>query len=485
MKPVVSLVAIALVLAPTWAFAAPSQGRGAEAASIERVESARAPSKGKRGRRAKHRRAKAPAGLEAPRDKEVVKALPALPAPQGARRASLEPSKLEVEQPRAAVETRKAREERSDHGVDHGEPPMLVPASLAARPRGKGVTIERTTASARPPGAAAHATEASAKTEKAIERTSAEHAGAHGAEKALEKGSRTPKGIERVAASGRSAHPILRTASAKHRVDAAARDASERAAKTVSDDKAPKRTSARKKEKPCFKDDVELIRGAEVERFPLLTCSGDVAKSAVDLMSIVARPGSIDRPAKDTRFLDGEEVVPGIRRLDSGLVSRVGAIVSHFTKPGKIAKIAVVSGYRPGSTGSQHKDGKALDIRLEGVSNEEVVEFCKTLSDTGCGYYPNSSFVHVDARAPGAGHVHWIDASGPGEKPRYVTAWPPPKEPEAPEAPAADDAPQKAEVALNAAPAPKERATKESSADDEAKKGAADGQDDADDDAEE
>jgi hypothetical protein len=62
------------------------------------------------------------------------------------------------------------------------------------------------------------------------------------------------------------------------------------------------------------------------------------------------------------------------------------------------------------------------------VANEAVVEFCKTLADTGCGYYPNSSFVHVDVRQPGTGHVAWIDASGPGEAPRYVASWPPPPE---------------------------------------------------------
>jgi hypothetical protein len=52
--------------------------------------------------------------------------------------------------------------------------------------------------------------------------------------------------------------------------------------------------------------------------------------------------------------------------------------------------------------------------------------FAKTLGDTGCGFYPNSSFVHIDVRDAGAGHVTWIDASGPGETPRYVPTWPPP-----------------------------------------------------------
>jgi hypothetical protein len=33
--------------------------------------------------------------------------------------------------------------------------------------------------------------------------------------------------------------------------------------------------------------------------------------------------------------------------------------------------------------------------------------------------------VHLDVRDAGAGNVSWIDASGPGESPRYVAAWPP------------------------------------------------------------
>jgi hypothetical protein len=65
---------------------------------------------------------------------------------------------------------------------------------------------------------------------------------------------------------------------------------------------------------------------------------------------------------------------------------------------------------------------------VAGVSSEELVAFCKTLPDTGCGYYPNSSFVHLDVRGSGVGSVTWIDASGPGQAPHYVPTWPPPAE---------------------------------------------------------
>jgi hypothetical protein len=43
------------------------------------------------------------------------------------------------------------------------------------------------------------------------------------------------------------------------------------------------------------------------------------------------------------------------------------------------------------------------------------------LSETGVGYYPNSTFVHVDVRPDAA---YWVDRSGPGEPPDYGP-WPP------------------------------------------------------------
>ena len=118
------------------------------------------------------------------------------------------------------------------------------------------------------------------------------------------------------------------------------------------------------------------------------------------------------------------EIAPGVKLLDKGLLTRVAAIAKHFPS----RTISLVSGYRPQSRGSLHQLGRALDLRVAGVTNEELVAFCKSLRDTGCGYYPNSSFVHVDVRNPGTGTVTWIDTSGPGDTPHYVTRWPPPAE---------------------------------------------------------
>ena len=182
---------------------------------------------------------------------------------------------------------------------------------------------------------------------------------------------------------------------------------------------------------PCLHEGVEFVRGQEAQTFSLTRCDGSVAPLALEKLSVLARPESAPLPksVEELAKVKGPDIAAGIRRVDPGLVERIQAITHHFSKSG-VAKVDVISGYRPMSSGSYHATGQAMDLRVEGIPNEAVVEFCKTLEDTGCGYYPNSSFVHVDVRQPGTGHVAWIDASGPGEPPKYVATWPPPPEPE-------------------------------------------------------
>jgi len=181
--------------------------------------------------------------------------------------------------------------------------------------------------------------------------------------------------------------------------------------------------------KPCLKSPVEILGAGESATFSLSKCDGSAAPLAIDQLSVLARAVAATRPKVTVETLShahGREIAPGIRRLDARLLERIEAAVDHFRKGTQTPKITLYSGYRPKSAGSFHQTGRALDLRIDGVTNEELVAFCKTLPDTGCGYYPNSLFVHFDVRDPGAGHVAWIDASKPGEPPRYVSAWPPP-----------------------------------------------------------
>lgn len=102
---------------------------------------------------------------------------------------------------------------------------------------------------------------------------------------------------------------------------------------------------------------------------------------------------------------------------DPRLVALVTVVSNHFGG----RTLEVVSGYRAHTPTqytphSNHNFGKALDFRIQGIRNEELRDFCRSLRNAGCGYYPNSTFVHMDVRDSKA---YWVDLSRPGEPPRY------------------------------------------------------------------
>ncbi len=111
-----------------------------------------------------------------------------------------------------------------------------------------------------------------------------------------------------------------------------------------------------------------------------------------------------------------------VHPIDPRLITLLGIVSNHFGS----RKIEVISGFRPYSPTqfnphSNHMLGRAVDYRVVGVPNEAVRDFCRTLKDVGCGYYPNSVFVHMDVRDRSA---FWVDYSRPGERPRYDAANP-------------------------------------------------------------
>ncbi len=70
--------------------------------------------------------------------------------------------------------------------------------------------------------------------------------------------------------------------------------------------------------------------------------------------------------------------------------------------------IEVFSGYRLDEIGYDdvHSLGRAVDFRVQGVKNEILYEFVKTLPDCGTGFYPKAGFVHLDIREES---VTWSD----------------------------------------------------------------------------
>jgi len=145
------------------------------------------------------------------------------------------------------------------------------------------------------------------------------------------------------------------------------------------------------------------VQSSQRARIRLVDRRGRTRSAAIRQLMPLMRPRRGGRP------------LPPHRRL----ISSLARISDHFGgRP-----ILVVSGYRPARgytrATSRHTQGRALDIRVQGVPNTTVRDFCRTLPQMGCGYYPRSTFVHVDVRDDA---TYWIDWSGPGQRPRYGRA---------------------------------------------------------------
>ena len=111
----------------------------------------------------------------------------------------------------------------------------------------------------------------------------------------------------------------------------------------------------------------------------------------------------LDRVAHLLRSMSGDE-----HPVDPRTLALVYRIQVHFGVP----EVRVVSGYRvpkPGSH-SNHGKGRAIDLVVPGVADEEVARFARGLGFVGVGVYPTSQFVHVDVRPRS---YFWIDYSGP------------------------------------------------------------------------
>lgn len=150
----------------------------------------------------------------------------------------------------------------------------------------------------------------------------------------------------------------------------------------------------------CGYPGIRFVRRDRKRTIRLMTCKGGVSGQGRRLLSKVAT-----RPGEKARKL-----------LHPQLIRRLQRVADEF--PGRVFR--VVSGYRaprgdPGA--SRHHIGRALDFSVKGVSNKALYNLCRQLPSTGCGYYPNSSFIHLDYRSESG---HWTDHSGPGQSPDYA-----------------------------------------------------------------
>lgn len=159
------------------------------------------------------------------------------------------------------------------------------------------------------------------------------------------------------------------------------------------------------------------------DRFALLECDGSVSADTLDRLSALMRPPGVPRPAlplpAEPETSERGEWVAGVKLVHPRLVWALERIAQAF--PYKA--LVVMSGYRRESHG-YHPRGRAIDLAVQGVDNTLLFDFCRTLHDVGCGYYPNNKFVHVDVREYGSKHPQWIDIAEPGQPSVYVDEWP-------------------------------------------------------------
>jgi hypothetical protein len=181
--------------------------------------------------------------------------------------------------------------------------------------------------------------------------------------------------------------------------------------------------------------------GGDKLRIALLDCEGDISVQALDQLSVLGRQPGTPAPRLPLPMVPASETqasgewVDGVRLFHPRLVWLLQQIALTFPS----RSILIYSGYRRDARStSRHLRGRAVDIAVKGVAKERLFVFCRSLRDTGCGYYPNQPFVHVDVRTASEGSGVWVDISRPGRPSAYVDYWPGIVSSGALEAPSAD-----------------------------------------------
>lgn len=102
---------------------------------------------------------------------------------------------------------------------------------------------------------------------------------------------------------------------------------------------------------------------------------------------------------RDYRTGDVHPIAPAILDVASALAVRFDAqgaveIISGYRSPATNAALHMASSGV--ASRSLHMEGKALDIRLNGVGLTDLRDAALALGAGGVGFYPGSDFVHVD-----------------------------------------------------------------------------------------
>jgi hypothetical protein len=164
--------------------------------------------------------------------------------------------------------------------------------------------------------------------------------------------------------------------------------------------------------------------GSEHTTLPLIDCDGGIAPDAIDVVSVLARAPGVERPELPLPLEPAADAGPGewlpnLKLLEPRLIWALEQLAEAFPR----RTLYLMSGYRQDGH-SNHAKGRALDLFVVGVPNEQTFGVCRRLRDVGCGFYPNNKFVHIDVRPYGTDRVLWVDDSAPGAPSHYIDGYP-------------------------------------------------------------
>jgi uncharacterized protein YcbK (DUF882 family) len=99
---------------------------------------------------------------------------------------------------------------------------------------------------------------------------------------------------------------------------------------------------------------------------------------------------------------------------DERLLDLTYQIEMHF----HAKAVRIISAFRsPARKHSRHGTGRALDLVVPGIKDDDVAKFARSLGFVGVGLYTRSGFVHLDSRPKS---FFWVDTSGPGQRGRVM-----------------------------------------------------------------
>lgn len=107
----------------------------------------------------------------------------------------------------------------------------------------------------------------------------------------------------------------------------------------------------------------------------------------------------INHILRDFRTNQVQSIEPNLLELLYQLQTSLGSsqpfqIISGYRSP--ITNANLASHSEGVAKHSLHMEGKAIDLRIEGVTLNHLRQAAIALRGGGVGYYPNSNFVHVD-----------------------------------------------------------------------------------------